>query len=503
MASYSKTTNFLAKDSLPSGNPSKKVKGSELDTEFNNVATADADSLKISTLGSGVQTFLVTPSSANLAAAVTGETGSGALVFATSPTLVTPALGTPASGTLTNCTGLPIAGIASLGTGVATALAVNVGTAGAFVVNGGALGSPSSAGTMPAFTLGGAITGNSQNISGLGTLGCGAITSSGILSTSDTTDATSTTAASLKTAGGLGVAKSIAVGTGIGVGGAAATRSGVQVSTSALVGAAQYGFESLFTGASDATAAIYGFQSNITTAAAAFTCTNLVNFNAADRAKGAGSTITNQTGFLASAMAQGTNIYGFRGQVAAAAGRYNLYMDGTAANYFGGVTTVADTTDSSSTSTGALVVSGGVGIAKKAYHGDNIVMASGKGIDFSATADGSGTVTSEVLSDYEEGTFTVTANSFTIVGTPTHTGTYTKVGRKVTVTIKSVSTTSIQASGSSNYTGLPYTASDVTCSSTSTNVSTTYSNGYITGVTLYPGTLAAQAQFYTVCTYFV
>jgi hypothetical protein len=58
----------------------------------------------ITSLGAGVATFLGTPSSANLAAAVTNETGSGALVFATSPTLVTPALGTPSSGTLTNCT---------------------------------------------------------------------------------------------------------------------------------------------------------------------------------------------------------------------------------------------------------------------------------------------------------------------------------------------------------------------------------------------------------------
>ena len=58
----------------------------------------------VSGLGASVATFLATPSSANLAAAVTGETGSGALVFATSPTLVTPALGTPSSGTLTNCT---------------------------------------------------------------------------------------------------------------------------------------------------------------------------------------------------------------------------------------------------------------------------------------------------------------------------------------------------------------------------------------------------------------
>lgn len=56
----------------------------------------------------GVGTFLATPSSANLLAAVTDETGTGSLVFATSPTLVTPALGTPSAAVLTNATGLPL-----------------------------------------------------------------------------------------------------------------------------------------------------------------------------------------------------------------------------------------------------------------------------------------------------------------------------------------------------------------------------------------------------------
>ena len=69
---------------------------------------AVAISTDVSGLGTGVATFLGTPSSANLISAVTDETGTGALVFATSPTLVTPALGTPASGDLSNCTNFPM-----------------------------------------------------------------------------------------------------------------------------------------------------------------------------------------------------------------------------------------------------------------------------------------------------------------------------------------------------------------------------------------------------------
>lgn len=53
-----------------------------------------------------------------------GFTGTGVLVRQTSPSLVTPALGTPSSGTLTNCTGLPIStGVSGLGAGIATWLA--------------------------------------------------------------------------------------------------------------------------------------------------------------------------------------------------------------------------------------------------------------------------------------------------------------------------------------------------------------------------------------------
>ena len=85
---------------------------------------------------SGTITLAGTLAVANGGTGVTTSTGSGANVLSTSPTLVTPILGTPTSGTLTNCTGLPVStGVSGLGTNVATALALAVGQSGAIVTN--------------------------------------------------------------------------------------------------------------------------------------------------------------------------------------------------------------------------------------------------------------------------------------------------------------------------------------------------------------------------------
>lgn len=104
MTSYTKSTNFATKDTLTSGDPLKIVKGTEINTEFDNIQIAvnsksDTASptftgtVTIPTLSvTGASTFgtTITYGGVTLTAAVTGT---GKMVLDTSPTLVTPILG--------------------------------------------------------------------------------------------------------------------------------------------------------------------------------------------------------------------------------------------------------------------------------------------------------------------------------------------------------------------------------------------------------------------------
>ena len=144
--------------------------------------------------------------------------------------------------------------------------------------------------------------------------------------------------------------------------------------------------------------------------------------------------------------------------------------------------------------------------------GNLIIGTAGKGIDFSAT---SGTGTSELLADYEEGTWTptVTARTGTITSVGTVYGSYTLVGRQVTLNAKIPITNNGTGAGAIIIAGMPFspnTSGIIYYNALGINDSTAKSiNGFVSSANIecryydstYP--VASTQTLYITTTYFV
>jgi hypothetical protein len=133
--------------------------------------------------------------------------------------------------------------------------------------------------------------------------------------------------------------------------------------------------------------------------------------------------------------------------------------------------------------------------------GNVVIGTSGKGIDFSAT---SGSGTSELLADYEEGTWTPTqGGGLVVVGAFSSSGTYTKVGRIVTVSGLLFGATSINTTAGGVMTsGLPFTGGS-TATGTAVGSSITSDVGTVlSGSAIYSsGAIGANTYIFFSSTY--
>ena len=131
---------------------------------------------------------------------------------------------------------------------------------------------------------------------------------------------------------------------GVGIGATAINTYSLRVSKDITGATTSYGIRSDGAIQSDVTTSGYYFRTAAASAAASFTLAGLYHYSAATSGFGAGSTISNQYGFqVDSTMTGATNNYGFLGALAAATNTWNLYMNGTAANYMAGQVVIGTT----------------------------------------------------------------------------------------------------------------------------------------------------------------
>jgi hypothetical protein len=198
------------------------------------------------------------------------------------------------------------------------------GTSGAATYSGGTLNIPQYQGVLTNPVTGTGTTNTLPKFTGASTIGNSNITDTGSLITLGS----NTTISS----GSLGIGTTSLAGFNLRV------NKTITGSTSGL------GIQSAGAIQSDVSDASY-FSSGASTQAATFTLTDVAHFIANQGTIGAGSTITKQYGFrVAASLIGATNNYAFFSDIPSGTNRWNIYMNGTAANYLAGVLNIGTTT---------------------------------------------------------------------------------------------------------------------------------------------------------------
>ena len=474
----------------------------------------------ISSFGTGIATFLGTPSSANLRSALTDETGTGSAVFATSPTLVTPALGTPSSGTVTNLTGTAsiningTVGATTASTGAFTSLTASttLGVTGVSTLTGGAV--------VQGLTVGlgaGAVSTNTvlgasalaANTSGGGNTAVGqqalqANTTAGSNTAVGQQSLFTNTTGSQNTANGVYSLYYNSTGSYNVAIGFAALQDNTTASNNTAVGYQAMYTNTTGTGTAVGKYALYysngtanvAVGGNTGTDTAALQNTTSGSYNTA---LGVAALAQNTTASQGTAIGYQAGYTNTTGQNLVAIGYQAGYTSNASNNTFVGYYSGQATTGTLNTFVGVngvgyLVTSGAKNTILGAYSGnldgldirtasnyvvlsdgdgarqitmkegqtlalDSAVPNAGTGITFPATQSASSNA--NTLDDYEEGTWTP---SFTLdSGSATassNTGSYVKIGNQVTVTL-TITFSVPSAADMNDITGLPFTVSSL------------------------------------------